>query len=479
MHVNGGCVTIQRQGVHWYLTDDEVRFVRGQLEALRPKVAYDPGRSFVSALNFKPEVLSFALPPRMPERVMIRDITLRTAEQVTGVALGLEERKRLARALVEAGVGSLQLTLVGWNVPAQAIKDEIKYIKSINPDVQVVAGGVDTEAGLDKLLALGIDMPSVSLPAIYGIAPFYVGNTPRRAWDGENWRKDMNFAVPSLAEAMAPKQRILRIAKKRGIPMEAKLNMLLYATPEAIREYCSGMAEAGADYITLADGPSAMSPNAIAYAVSIAKEAAPKAKIGVHLHNTFGLGVALNLAAVQAGAEFIEVALNGYCGGPGQADTQHVVAALELLHHVDTGVKLDSLTSLRRLGEDLTRKKVSWNHPITGEETFDWGGADLLTLEGAVDPLIHWCFEPSIVGNNRAPLSVDRSSGPWTMHEKLLELGFDLQKSQVEQIAEIVHDELLLRKRSLSDEEVSSIARRVIEGETLSEPLTAYASARL
>lgn len=83
---------LKKEGMHWYLTDEEVQFVRKQLEELRTHMNYVPGKWCLSGLNCKPEVMSLSLLPQMPKKVLLRDISLRTATQVNGVSLTREER---------------------------------------------------------------------------------------------------------------------------------------------------------------------------------------------------------------------------------------------------------------------------------------------------------------------------------------------------------------------------------------------------
>ncbi len=119
---------LKKKGIHWYLTDEEVKFVRDQLNTERAQGIYEPGKWFVSGLNRKPEVLGATLPDRMPKKVVLRDITLRSAEQTPGVNLNPAERLRLLRALLEIGVRSFQLSIVGRSSPApEQLREEMFY----------------------------------------------------------------------------------------------------------------------------------------------------------------------------------------------------------------------------------------------------------------------------------------------------------------------------------------------------------------
>lgn len=450
---------LKKMGIHWYLTDEEVKFIREQLDSLRARGIYKPGKWFVSGFNRKPEALGATLPDHMPKKVVLRDITLRTAEQTPGAVLTPAERLRLLRALVEVGVTSFQVTIGLQRHTGEQLREEIKLIKSLNPDAEIEIGGVTIKESIDRMADLGANCASIQGPANFGISAFYVGDTSKMAWDGKDWRKLVN-PPKSLKELVERNKPLINHAKKRGIKIKASLNMLHYATEDHIEGFAREMANAGADYVSLHDGPGGMGPQAIAYAVTIAKKAAPDAKIGVHLHNTFGMGVAVNVAAVQAGAELLELSVNGYCCAAGQTDIAQVAAALEIFYGVDTGIRLDQLTALRRLGEEITGISVAGNHPITGDTYFIWNGSNNMAMEGLVDPLIHWCVDGSVFGNKRGWV-IDQTSGCWSMLEKLTELGIPVEKSEVEAIFKEVQEALLKCKRTLTDDEIRSVAMRV------------------
>lgn len=450
---------LEKKGIHWYLTDEEVRFTRDQLDSLRARGVYEPGKWFVSGFNRKPEALGLTLPDHMPKKVTLRDISLRSAEQTPGTALTAADRLRLLRALAEIGVSSFQVSLLGWRHPAEELRAEIKLVKDLNPAAEIEIGGVRLKESIDYVADLGANCISLQGPANFAISSFYVGEARQLAWEGKDWRRRVN-PPQTLEELVERNKPLIDHAKKRGVKVKASMNMLLYVTEEDLERFSHAMAGAGADYISLHDGPGGMGPEAVAYAVTIAKRAAPQTRIAVHLHNTFNLGVAVNVAAVRAGAELLEVSVNGYCCASGQTDLAQIAAALEVFYGVDTGIRLEQLTSLRRLGEDITRIPVARNHPITGDSYFVWDGSDAITQELAVDPLIHWCVDPSVFGNTGGWV-LGQISGPWTMLEKLTELGITVEKSEVEAILKEVKEELLIRKRVPTDDEIRSIASSV------------------
>ncbi len=416
-----------------FLTQDETEAIRRHIDDHRQPGTYEPGKWSVGHNNRRPEVLGLQLPDHYPEGVRLRDITLRTIEQTPGVAVTRPERARLARALVEAGVPSLQLSFGSYKTPSERLRAEVEAIRDLDPEVEITTDGAAVEEDVDRAAEAGFD----------------VVQFPR-----------------TLEEQIERGKRLIAQAKRREIKISASINMLAYASDDYIQRFCWAMAEAGADQICLYDGSSGLGYESWSHVVSLAKEAAPTCEIGAHTHNMFGLAVASALAAAHAGADVLEVSTNGYCAASGQADLAEVASALTILYGVETGIDLSRLTSLRRLGEDITRVYVARNKPITGDEVFNWGGMEIIVHELEVDPLLHWCIEPAVVGNEKRWI-IDKTSGPWTMQTKLDELGIELDRNLVYDLLSAVKEEMDIHKRVLSDDELRELADRVREGAAL------------
>ena len=267
---------------------------------------------------------------------------------------------------------------------------------------------------------------------------------------------------------MARAARLVEHARGLGLLVSTPLLMVSYLTQEMLAQTCGTLTAAGATELTLFDGPGAMSPEAFGHMVTATKKLAPEVDVGLHPHNTFGLAVACAVAAARAGADVIELSVNGYCGGPGNADLAATALAFEALYGVGTGIVLDQLTSLARAGEALTGYQVAWNHPVTGRQAFGWGGMDIITQETVVDPLLHNCVEPGLVGNERqVPLTLD--SGGYTMAYILGRLGADVALEDVDEVLRRCHAAMKAGGRLLTDDEIRGIARTVRPAEAAAD----------
>jgi isopropylmalate/homocitrate/citramalate synthase len=135
--------------------------------------------------------------------------------------------------------------------------------------------------------------------------------------------------------------------------------------------------------------------------------------------------------------------------------------AFEALYGVRTGIDTTQLTGLARAGEELTGYQVAWNHPMTGKKAFSWGGLDIITQESAVDPLLHNCLEPALVGNERfVPFTPD--SGPYTLADKLAALGVDATTGQVDAILAAARAEMTRRGALLNDGDLAALAKDIV-----------------
>jgi isopropylmalate/homocitrate/citramalate synthase len=432
---------------------DEVRALQAGLSRYRAPGTYEPGKWMVSALNRRPDVVGRPF----PRAVTLRDITLRTTEQMPGVVLAPGDRGRLLAAIVEAGVPSVQLSAFRRGRALEAMRAEVQAVKRLNPACEVVYGHVVSRDEVALAAAAGIDSVQFWAAPYVEAAPLFAG-VYEKAWRDEDWRA--GWVARTVDGQLARARALVLAGKELGVRVSAGLNQIPFATEEYVVRFCRAMHECGAPEIVLYDGPSGVGPEAYGWLVELVKREAPAAVVGVHTHNMFDLAVANACAAARAGAEVLEVSVNGYCSASGQADLAATTMALTALYGVETGVVLERLTPLARLAESMTGYRVAWNNPVTGPEVFNWGGTEFVIQELKVDPLIHWCIEPTLVGNvRRWDITVD--SGPYTMLDKLRALGLEVDLALVEPILEATKAEMGRRRRVLTDDEIRAVARDV------------------
>jgi isopropylmalate/homocitrate/citramalate synthase len=430
-------------------TPEEIARFRAELAARRAPGAHEPGRWSVSPLNRRTDVVG-SLPPS----VRLRDATLRSVETLPGVVATAEAKEAFLRRLVGSGVPEVVTAGLGGRDDA-ALKAEVELVKGENPDCRVVCPLMRSPDDIDRAAAAGYDAVQVWVQGFGETSLIYQAPVYGRTWRGEEWRTD---DTPRDREAvLARAARLVSYARERGLDVIVPLLMVSYATEESHEESVTVLTGAGATELTLFDGPGAMSPEAYAHLVRLTRTLAPDVEVGLHPHNTFGMAVGCAVAAVRAGAAAVELSVNGYCGGPGNADLAATALAFEALYGVRTGIRTARLTELARAGEKLTGYHTAWNHPVTGSHSFSWGGMDLITQETEIDPLLHNCLEPTLVGNART-IALTPDSGPYTLADKLSALGIELGHAQVDDVLVRARELMAREGRLLTDDDLAALA---------------------
>ncbi|MFG2958523.1 hypothetical protein ACGF5O_33000 [Streptomyces sp. NPDC048291] len=433
-------------------TPEEIARFRAELGARRAPGAHEPGRWSVSPLNRRTDVVG-----SLPETVRLRDATLRSLETLPGVTAPAAAKRAFLRRVVATGVPEVVTAGPGGRDEG-VLKAEVDLVKGENPQCRVICPLMRSTEDIDRAARAGYDAVQVWVQGFGETALLYRPDVYAAAWRGEEWRTPET--ARDRAAVLGRAARLVSYARSLGVEVIAPMLMVSYLTEEDHAATVAALAEAGAGELTLFDGPGAMSPEAFGYLVHRTRELAPDVAVGLHPHNTFGLAVGCAVAAVRAGAGAVELSVNGYCGGPGNADLAATALAFEAVYGVRTGIRTEALTELSRLGAEVTGYRTAWNHPITGPDAFCWGGLDFITQETAVDPLLHNCVEPSLVGNERRiPFTPD--SGPYTLADRTAALGIDLPPAGLDQLLDQVQQLMARENRLADDADLRALAREL------------------
>lgn len=132
------------------------------------------------------------------------------------------------------------------------------------------------------------------------------------------------------------------MAKEMGLETAGFLMMAHMRPPEVLAEQALLMESYGCDCVYVVDSAGAMLPHDAAARVGALKKALTKGKVGYHAHNNLGLGVGNTLAALEAGADWIDGTLRGLGAGAGNTATELIAAVLSKLGY-ETGLDVFKL----------------------------------------------------------------------------------------------------------------------------------------
>lgn len=136
---------------------------------------------------------------------------------------------------------------------------------------------------------------------------------------------------------------------------------------EAVVRVASGLAQAGADSISLADTVGYANPAQVKIVIRSVRAAIGNRLTALHLHDTYGLGLANALAGIEEGIRNFDACLGGLGGCPyapgasGNIVTEDLVFMLESMGF-DTGISLDGLLAAR-----ATLRANLPEEPLTGQ----------------------------------------------------------------------------------------------------------------
>ncbi len=138
-----------------------------------------------------------------------------------------------------------------------------------------------------------------------------------------------------VTEADIAEQHI-ELAKRMGLETFGFLMMAHMAPPAKVAEQARLFESYGADAVYVADSAGTMAPADVRERIA-AVAAAVKIPVGFHAHNNLTLATANSLAAIEAGARFVDGACRGLGAGAGNTQTEVLVGVLSKLGY-DTSV---------------------------------------------------------------------------------------------------------------------------------------------
>lgn len=128
----------------------------------------------------------------------------------------------------------------------------------------------------------------------------------------------------------------IRAARAAGMTVMTFLMMSHKLEPVELAIQAGKLASYGAQVVYVVDSAGALLPSGVAARVA-ALHAVTGGAIGFHAHNNLGLAIGNTLAAVDAGATYVDGSLRGLGASAGNAQTEVLAVALERAGHY-TGV---------------------------------------------------------------------------------------------------------------------------------------------
>jgi homocitrate synthase len=284
----------------------------------------------------------------VPPRLAIVDTTLREGEQFSRAHFTSEQRLALAQQLDTFGIDILEVPSPRLSPQTDA---DVRAITSLGLRALVVAHVRCVSADVDAAQAAGVG----------GIHLFYGSSPHLRAYShGRSLAKVANEAVAQIRRA---RDANLYVRFSAEDAFRTDLDDLLPLFDAVI--------EAGAQRIGLPDTVGIAAPWQVLERIAALHARYPQIGIEFHGHNDTGCAIANALAALEAGADCIDVTVLGIGERNGITSLSGLIAGIyprwrSLLARYD----LHRLPELDRFVAGLLNISIPFNSPITSDSAF-------------------------------------------------------------------------------------------------------------
>lgn len=386
--------------------------------------------------------------------IKIFDTTLRDGEQSPGASMNLDEKLKVAQALIELGVDVIE---AGFPIASPGDFEAVREIAN------TFSGA--TICGLARCAEADID----------------------RAWEALQSNPDPRIHVFLATSAihrqfklkMTPDEIVnrsiegVRRAASYGVDVEFSPEDAARTEIDFLCRVVEAVIDAGATTVNIPDTVGYATPAHMGGVIHSLMNRVPnidKAVISIHCHNDLGLAVANSLAAVQAGAGQIECTINGIGERAGNCALEEVVMAMRTrgdFYNCDTRINTKRLVPASHLVSSITGMHVQRNKAIVGKNAFAHEAG--IHQDGMLkERTTYEIMRPEDVGLDKTDLVLGKHSGRAALADRAITLGYNLDHEQIK----VVFDQfkkLADEKKEIYDGDIVALIERELFGTTNQE----------
>ncbi|MBV9172906.1 MAG: hydroxymethylglutaryl-CoA lyase [Chloroflexi bacterium] len=282
----------------------------------------------------------------MPTQVTIREVGLRDGIQSLGAFIPTDQKIALVDALSRTGMKRIEATsfvhpkYVPQMADAEEVMQRIQRRDSVSYEVLI-----PNVRGLERAVSARADL-------------VYVVTAASDAFNERNLRMSVDESLEVTRDIKQQADRVnmplaIGISTSFGCPYSGDVSV------EQVLRVVGRLVEIGYPEITLADTTGMANPIQVERTVgAVLDRFGSQATIGLHFHNTRGMGLANVMAGLRVGVTVYDASLGGIGGCPfapratGNICTEDTVLMLHEMG-IQTGVDLVRLIDAARMAEEV------------------------------------------------------------------------------------------------------------------------------
>jgi 2-isopropylmalate synthase len=397
----------------------------------------------------------------MSTAVKIYDTTLRDGTQGEGISFSVTDKLLIAEKLDHFGVDYIEGGFPGSNPRDITFFQEAKKLKLKHARLAAFGSTrrAGTKASEDPQLRtlLDSDMPVVTIV-------------------GKTWTLHVTEILRTTLEenvAMIEDSARYLVAQGREVVYDAEHFFDGYkADADYAMKTLAAALRGGAGNLTLCDTNGGTLVDEFKDIVGRVVREFGGDKVGVHCHNDSGLGVALSLGGIAAGATLVQGTINGYGERVGNANMTTILPnlALKMGCTMRCAANLAQLRDLSLFFDELANLRPDPKAPFVGHSAFAHkGGLHANAAQKVARSYEH--IDPALVGN-RTRVLVSDMAGRSSLTLKARELGIELDEKRPEM--KVLLEELKAREFRGYEYEAADASFKLLVAKSLGQTKTFF-----
>lgn len=381
------------------------------------------------------------------KKIYIFDTTLRDGEQTPGVALNPQEKLEIAKHLEAMGVDVIE---AGFPMASNGDFEGVKLIAQNIKNSVVNALARANKADIDRAYEAIKYAPKKRIHTFLATSDLH-----------------MKYKLKMTEDEVLTKAReMVAYAKTLVDDVEFSPEDGSRTRPEFLYKVLEAVIDAGATVLNIPDTVGYATPEEFGALIRGIRENVPnidKAIISVHCHNDLGLAVANSLAAVENGAEQVEVAVNGLGERAGNAALEEVVMALKTrkdIYNCETSVISERIYRVSSIVSHFSGVTVQPNKAIVGVNAFAHESG--IHQDGVLKHReTYEIMTPESVGFKTNNMVLGKHSGRHAFEDRVITLGYNLTKDQINEGFK-KFKELADKKKEISDRDIEALINQEV-----------------